>query len=138
NTTLATTLGYMGLRTGLAVQAPFSKIIGANNDIRLAIVGIGSNVKIGGKGKLDIQEWRRVPGVRIVALCDVDRVHLDAEVEKFRLRNEREDAYPDVRKLLENKDIVAISITTPNHTHALIAIWACQAGKDVFLQKPAS
>ena len=47
-------------------------------------------------------------------------------------------AYSDVRKLLENKDIDAIVVTTPNHWHALITIWACQAGKDVYVQKPAS
>ena len=137
NTTMATAATLAGLQSG-AGQAPYARILGANDDIRLAVVGIGSNVKIGGKGKQDIREWRKVPGVRIVALCDVDKDILDAEVEQFRLRNEKVEAYTDIRKLLENKDIDAISITTPNHWHALMAIWACQAGKDVFLQKPAS
>jgi len=128
--------------TSLAVSrhapaAPFAKVRGANDDIRLAVVGIGSTVKIGGKGKQDIRDFRKIPGVRIVALCDVDRANLDPEVEQFKKRNEKVDAYIDVRKLLEDKNIDAISITTPNHWHALIAIWACQAGKDVFVQKPA-
>jgi len=117
--------------------APFSKVRGANDDIRLAVVGIGSTVKIGGKGKADIRDFRKIAGVRIVALCDVDRAHLDPEVQKFKDRNEKVDAYGDVRKLLEDKNIDAITITTPNHWHGLIAIWACQAGKDVFVQKPA-
>lgn len=116
----------------------WSRAAGANDDVRLAVVGIGSKVKIGGKGKQDIRAFRKIPGVRIVALCDVDRAHLDPEVEQFNKRNETVAAYTDVRKLLESKDIDAVTITTPNHWHALIAIWACQAGKDVFVQKPAS
>jgi predicted dehydrogenase len=110
---------------------------GANDDIRVAIVGVGSSVKIGGQGKNEIRAFRRIPGVRIVALCDVDRAHLDAEVEQFKRWNEKVEAYTDVRRLLENKAIDAVSVTTPNHWHALATIWACQAGKDVFVQKPA-
>jgi predicted dehydrogenase len=118
--------------------APFSRALGANNDIRLAVVGIGSKVKIGGKGKADIRDFRKIPGVRIVALCDCDRAHLEPEVAEFKKRNETVTAYTDVRRLLESKEIDAISITTPNHWHALLGIWACQAGKDVFVQKPAA
>ena len=118
--------------------APFSRVLGANDDIRLAVVGVGSSVKIGGKGKADIRDFRKVPGVRIVALCDVDRAHLDPEVEQFKKRNEAVEAYVDVRKLLENKNIDAVTVTTPNHWHSRVSIWACQAGKDVFVQKPAS
>jgi predicted dehydrogenase len=125
------------LGSGVSV-APFARALGANDDVRLAVVGIGSTVKIGGKGKADIRDFRKVPGVRIVALCDVDHANLDPEVEQFKKRNEKVDAYTDIRRLLENKEIDAVSITTPNHWHSLIAIWACQAGKDVFVQKPAS
>lgn len=123
--------------SGVAL-APFARVLGANQDVRLAVVGVGSNVKIGGKGKADIRDFRRIPGVRVVALCDVDRAHLDPEVEQFRKRNEKVEAYVDVRRLLESRTIDAISVTTPNHWHALITVWACQAGKDVFVQKPAS
>jgi predicted dehydrogenase len=122
---------------GLSV-APFSRILGANDAVRLAVVGVGSTVKIGGKGKVDAREFARIPGVRIAAFCDVDRANLDPEVQKWRDRGEKVEAYTDVRKLLENKDIDAVSVTTPNHWHALVTIWACQAGKDVFVQKPAS
>ncbi len=123
---------------GSVSVAPFSRALGANGDVRLAVVGVGSKVKIGGKGKADIRDFRKIPGVRIVALCDVDRTHLDPEVQQFEKWNEKVEAYVDVRKLLENKDIDAVSITTPNHWHALVSVWACQAGKDVFVQKPAS
>ena len=113
-------------------------VLGANDDVRLAVVGLGSKIKNGGRGKADIREYRNIPGVRIVAVCDVDSRILGEEMDDFGRRNEKVEAYSDVRKLLENKDIDAISITTPNHWHALLTIWACQAGKDVYVQKPAS
>ncbi len=123
---------------GSFAVAPFARVLGANDAIRLAVVGIGSSVKIGGKGKQDIRDFRKIPGVRIVALCDVDRAHLDPQMEQFKKWNEKVEAYTDVRRLLENREIDAVTITTPNHWHALVAVWACQAGKDVFVQKPAS
>lgn len=121
------------LRFGVGARAA-----GANEDVRLGVVGIGSTVKIGGKGKQDIRAFRKIPGVRVVALCDVDRAHLDPEVAQFEKRGEKVAAYTDVRKLLESKEVDAVTVTTPNHWHALVAVWACQAGKDVFVQKPAS
>lgn len=119
-------------------SSPWSRAAGANDDIRLGIVGVGSRVKIGGMGRNEIRSFRKVPGVRIVALCDVDEANLRPEVESFQKRNEKVAAYSDVRKLLENKDLDAVVVTTPNHWHALVTIWACQAGKDVYVQKPAS
>jgi predicted dehydrogenase len=123
--------------TGVAL-APFSRVRGANDAVRVAIVGVGSTVSIGGRGKADAREFAKIPGVRVAAFCDVDRANLDPEVKRWRDRGEKVEAYTDVRKLLENKDIDVVSVTTPNHWHALVAIWACQAGKDVFVQKPAS
>ena len=110
----------------------WAQVRGANDDIRVAIIGFN------GQGKSDLEEFRKVPGVRVVALCDVDKEVLEREAKKFRDRNEQIETYTDVRKLLENKDIDAISTATPNHWHALIAIWAIQAGKDVYVQKPVS
>ena len=100
----------------------WAQVRGANDDIRVAIIGFN------GMGKSDLEEFRKVPGVRVVALCDVDTEVLDREAKKFRDRNEPIETYTDVRKLLENKDIDAISTATPNHWHALISIWAIQAG----------
>ncbi len=118
--------------------SPAKGVLGADDNVRIAVVGVGSNIKIGGKGKLDIQDWRRTPGARVVALCDVDQVILDAEVALLKGQNVNVERYTDVRKLLEDKNIDALSVTTPNHWHSLIGIWGCQAGKDVFIQKPAS
>ncbi len=120
------------------LAAPFSRVLGANDEIRIGVVGVGSNVKIGGKGKADIRDWHKVPGVRVVALCDVDKANLEPELRKWRDAHEDMDGYTDVRQLLERRDIDAVSVTTPNHWHALVTVWACQAGKDVFVQKPAS
>jgi predicted dehydrogenase len=119
-------------------SSPWLRAAGANDDVRLAVVGVGSRVKIGGQGRNEIRSFRQVPGVRIVALCDVDDANLRPEVESFQKRNERVAAYKDVRRLLDNKDVDAVVVTTPNHWHALVTIWACQAGKDVYVQKPAS
>jgi predicted dehydrogenase len=111
---------------------------GANDSVRLAVIGVGSRVKIGGMGRNEIANFRQVPGVRIAALCDVDEANLGPVAEECRKRNEPVASYKDVRKLLESKDIDAVVVTTPNHWHALVTIWACQAGKDVYVQKPAS
>jgi predicted dehydrogenase len=134
------TVAVASVRTarGAPALSLASRILGANDDVRIAVVGVGSAVKIGGKGKLDIRDWRRTPGARVVAICDVDQVILDAEVALLKGQGVNVDAYTDIRKLLENQDIDALSVTTPNHWHALVTIWACQAGKDVFVQKPAS
>lgn len=110
----------------------WARVIGANDDIRMAVVGFN------GQGKSHIEEFRKLPGVRVVALCDVDKDVLEKEAAKFRERNEPVETYTDIRKLLENTRIDAISTATPNHWHALIAIWACQAGKYVYVEKPVS
>lgn len=126
-----------GLWAGAGVS-PWLRAAGANDAIRMGVVGIGSHVKAGGMGRGEIQHFRGIPGVRVVALCDVDSANLNPEVEKLRQKHEQVAAFADVRKLLDNKDIDAIVVTTPNHWHALVTIWACQAGKDVYVQKPAA
>jgi len=118
--------------------APWSRAAGANDEVRLGVIGIGSRVKTGGMGRNEIQHFSKIPGVRVVALCDVDSANLGPEVEKFQKRGDKVAAYADFRKLLESKDVDAVVVTTPNHWHALVTIWACQAGKDVYVQKPAS
>ena len=115
---------------GAAVLMPYARVLGANEDVRVAVVGMRS------QGAGHISRFLEIPGVRVVALCDADQAILDREVKKIHDRNEKVDAYTDVRKLLEDKNIDAISTATPNHWHALVTIWACQAGKDVYVEKP--
>lgn len=75
-------------------------------------------------------------GVRLAALCDVDQTVLNREVKKCEAAGSKVEGYTDIRKLLENKDIDFVTFATPNHWHALGAIWAIQAGKDVYVEKP--
>lgn len=123
---------------GSGLFLPGSRVLGANDDIRIGIIGIGSFVKIGGKGRGDIRDFRKIPGVRVVALCDCDEKHLNYELNQFSKRGEKVKAVTDFRELMDDKEINAVSITTPNHWHSLMTIMACQAGKDVFVQKPSS
>jgi predicted dehydrogenase len=120
-----------GIAASVQTRA-WSQVIGANDDIRLAVVGFRD------KGENHISGFREIAGVRVAALCDVDKEVLGREVKKFEERNEKVDAYTDVRKLLEDKNIDAIVTATPNHWHSLITVWACQAGKDVYVEKPVS
>ena len=116
----------------LAWAAPRARIRGANEDIRIAVVGFN------GRGRNHIDGFRKLKGVRVVALCDVDADVLARGVREFEQRNETVAAYRDVRKLLEDANVDAVAFATPNHWHALGAIWAIQAGKDVYLEKPVS
>lgn len=118
---------------GAASLALSGKILGANDRVRMAICGLR------GRGNDHIRGFSRVPGTELAALCDVDENVMNMRlgtVEK--LGRPKPKSYGDVRKLLEDKEIDAISIATPNHWHSLIAIWACQAGKDVYVEKPCS
>jgi len=100
-----------------------------NSQIRVAVVGFN------GRGKDHIGGFRD----NLVALCDCDESVLGTAAEKFEKDYGRKlDKIRDFRQLLDREDIDAISIATPNHTHALIAILACQAGKDVYCEKPVS
>lgn len=124
--------------TGLAAAAvslprwTWAKPAGANGDIRIAVVGFR------GRGASHISGFRGLPGVRVVALCDVDEKVLAKGAADFAKRNEKVVTYTDIRKLLESNEIDAISTATPNHWHALATVWACQAGKDVYVEKPVS
>ena len=121
--------------TAAALNLParsWARIIGANDDIRVAVLGLN------GRGKDHIRGFSSVPGVRVVALCDVDSKVLEANVKVLKDKDQAVEGYTDIRKLLESKDVDAVSIATPNHWHSLASIWAIQAGKDVYVEKPIS
>jgi len=105
----------------------WSRAAGANGDIRVAQIGFRS------QGSGHISSLRKMKGVRVVALCDVDSQVLGKKAEEL---GGGVQTYKDIRALLENKDVDAVSIATPNHWHALATVWACQAGKDVYVEKP--
>ena len=106
----------------------WSQVMGSNDAVRVAQIGFRSQ----GAGHLGT--LTKMKGVRVVALCDVDQKVLEAKARE--LGNVQ--TYSDMRKLFENKDVDAVSIAIPNHWHALATVWACQAGKDVYVEKPAS
>ena len=124
-------------RTTLAIGAatslaPHARALGANDDLRVATVGFR------GQGGFHIRLLRELPGVRVVALCDADRAILERAVREARELGQPVEGYVDVRKLLENNDIDALTTATPNHWHVLVTVWGCQAGKDVYVEKPLS
>src|SRR6516225_4192008 len=121
------------MTAGAAALALGGRVLGANERVRVAICGTR------GRGKDHIRGFAKVPGAEIAALCDVDENILGErlkDVEELGFR--RPKSYTDIRKLLEDKEIDGISIATPNHWHSLMGIWACQAGKDVYVEKPCS
>jgi predicted dehydrogenase len=114
------------IQTALAQDSP-------NERINVAVVGFHS------RGMDHIRAFGKIPNVRITALCDVDeRLFPSAVAEVERLTGHRPITEVDMRRLLRRDDIDAFSIATPDYWHALQTIWACQAGKDVYVEKPVS
>src|SRR5689334_24669844 len=116
-----------------AAATPSTAPLGANDRLRVAIVGLR------GRGGDHIAGFLEQPNVEIAAVCDIDETLLNRRVAQIASRAGRKPApYTDFRKLLEDSSIDAVSIATPNHHHAIQTIWACQAGKDVYVEKPCS
>jgi len=105
----------------------------ANSRVRIAVLGIN------GRGRDHIAGFSNLPNAEVVMLCDPDRNLLTARAEEFETKYHRKVATEqDLRKVFDNKEIDAVSVATPNHWHALATIWACQAGKDVYVEKPGA
>jgi len=105
----------------------------ASDKVNIAIVGVG------GRGSSHVGDFARRQDANLAAVCDVDTARTERAVQTYySARNTKPKVYGDLRKLYEDKDIDAVIIATPNHWHALATIWACQAGKDVYVEKPAS
>jgi len=106
---------------------------GANDKVNVAIVGVGS------RGRGHVGDFTRRQDANLAAVCDVDTAQTQRAVQiYYSARNIKPKVYGDLRKLYEDKDIDAVIICTPNHWHALAAIWGCQAGKDVYVEKPVT
>jgi predicted dehydrogenase len=113
-----------------------------NERIKIAVAGISGQRKvvrgmISGRGIVHVNTYAAIPNVTVKTICDVDErlfPGMSATVEK--LFGTKPGTETDFRKLLDDKDIDVISIATPDHWHALMTIWACQAGKDVYVEKP--
>ncbi|WP_316800624.1 Gfo/Idh/MocA family oxidoreductase [Pedobacter frigidisoli] len=131
----ATAVGTTAMLSALdnPAYALFNKTIGANDQINIGVIGIK------GMGWSDLKAALKVPGVNLIALCDSDANVLDERMAELKLMNvdaAKVKRYTDYRALLDNKDVDAVIIGTPDHWHALMMIHAVQAGKDVYVEKP--
>jgi predicted dehydrogenase len=119
--------------TGISFITHPERVFGANDRVRVGVVGLR------GQGFQAVEAYARMPNTETVAVCDVDENIMKgrlADMDRMALPTPK--TYGDIRKLLEDSSIDAISIGTPNHWHSLMGIWACQAGKDVYVEKPCS
>jgi predicted dehydrogenase len=124
----------MGASGALASTGFKSSLLASPNDtIRVACVGVR------GQGKSHIQQYLHMKNVEIAAICDIDESVLNDRLDMVEKSGaKRPQGYWELRKLLEDKSIDAVSIATPNHSHTLQTIWSLQAGKHVYCEKPCS
>jgi predicted dehydrogenase len=115
-----------------SLLAPYSNAQGANGNLRVAVIGVKS------RGKALMNEAIRSKGATLVALCDVDSDVLNGTANELDKQDIKVAKYEDYRKLCESKDIDAVIIATPNHTHAVISVTAAAHGKHVYVEKPVS
>ena len=107
--------------------------VSANERIRVAVIGFN------GRGMDHIKGFGSMPETEIVMLCDPDQRIAEKGIKGVKELQEKEPGFvQDLRRVMDDKSIDAVSIATPNHWHALAAIWAIQAGKDVYVEKPVS
>jgi len=108
-------------------------VFGANEKVRICVVGLR------GRGGSHIENFQAYPESEVIGLCDVDDRVLTQRLRRFKAAYGRKPkVYTDLRDALADPGIDAISIATPNHWHSLATIWAVQAGKDVYVEKPLS
>jgi predicted dehydrogenase len=113
--------------------AIFKNRISPADQLNIGAIGIN------GMGWSNVQAALKVPGVNLVAVCDIDSNVIDKRLKELSAKNydtSKIKVYGDYRKLLDQKDVDAVIIGTPDHWHALIMIHACEAGKDVYVEKP--
>lgn len=115
-----------------SLLSPLARAAGANEDIRVAVIGFN------GRGNGHIEDLLKTKGCRLVALCDCDETVLAKGKERLAKKGVNVQTFTDYRKLCESKEIDAVSIATPNHTHVLIALTAAANGKHVYVEKPVS
>lgn len=120
-----------GFEPYIATQAAQGKKVSPSDKVHVALIGSG------GMGKANLRDFLRLPEVECMAVADVDEKHLEEGIQIVnKLRNKKPDGYKDFRKIMDRKDIDAVIVSTPDHWHALPTIYACQTGKDVYVEKP--
>ena len=133
-----TALSTAGVSLGVsAVSArSYGRILGANDRVNMAVIGLRGR----GQNLMDNFSKMYDDGVFIKSICDVDTQFFDAsrDVVAENQKGKKPDAVQDMRKVFEDPEIDAVAMATPNHWHALGTVWACQAGKHVYVEKPSS
>jgi len=105
---------------------------GANDKVRVAIIGLR------GRGRDHLKGLLGQKNVEVAAVCDIDEKQFGSYVKQLEKLGGKPKTYKDMRELFQDKDIDAVTVATPNHWHSLAAIWALQAGKHVYVEKPCS
>ncbi|AGA27896.1 Gfo/Idh/MocA family protein [Singulisphaera acidiphila] len=132
---------FLGRSVAAGIGASFAiggtkssgRVIGANDTIRIGVAGLNS------RGEAHVDAFSSIKGVEITYLIDPDNTTFKKHLDKLKKRGGSvPKTVADVRHALDDKELDAISIATPNHWHALMTIWGCEAGKDVYVEKPAS
>jgi len=109
------------------------RTVGPNDVLRVAVVGVK------GRGLGHVSHFANMKDVHVAAICDIDENIIQSAMKIAQDKSGKKPAYyKDIRKLLEDKSIDAVSIATTNHWHTLAAFWAVQAGKDAYVEKPTS
>jgi predicted dehydrogenase len=122
-----------GAGAAVVSQLPAARALGANDRIRIAVLGVH------GRGQDHIASLMKQRDVELVALCDPDLLVARERAAGFeKTYGKKIRIEQDLRRVFDDKEIDAVTIATPNHWHALAAIWACQAGKDVYVEKPGA
>jgi predicted dehydrogenase len=116
----------------LDLRAQGRGVLGANDRIRMAIVGSG------GRGNQVLDSFGQLTSNVFVAACDVFKERLDSTVQRLSVNSNKVDAYEDYRRVLDRQDIDALLVATPDHWHSQIVVDACSAGKDCYVEKPVS
>ena len=116
----------------LAGTKSSGRVLGANEVVRIGVAGLN------GRGSAHVGAFSKIKDVEIVYLIDPDSRTFAKRLEQLSKQATKPTLVTDLRKALEDKNLDAVSVATPNHWHALITIWACQAGKDVYVEKPCS
>ncbi|MCA9426268.1 MAG: Gfo/Idh/MocA family oxidoreductase, partial [Candidatus Omnitrophica bacterium] len=127
----ASTTAAVGTALTAVAATAEEKKVSENDKLNIALIGCG------GMGGGDLRDHLKTGETNCVAVCDVDDSHANEKANQVEEHSgKRPDIYKDFRKVLDRDDIDTVIVATPDHWHALIAISACQAGKDVYCEKP--
>ena len=123
---VAAAASVLGAQRAAAAESPNEKVV-------LGLIGAG------GRGRMVIKNMAKLQNVEVKYVCDVEDARgKNAVAELDKIQGSAPALVKDMREVLDDKDVNAVVVATPEHWHALATVWACQAGKDVYVEKPVS